>query len=108
MLLFFIYYSKTERSLAYNEIQTIYLNSHVNVLMAFFFVFASTCFAQTPSPSSISSTVDENEENEDTPWYRIDIKIGKMFEAIKEITESIRSFLEDGLTGVVENKWYNT
>ncbi len=74
------------------------------ILMAFFFVFVSTCFAQTssPDPTPVPSSISSEESEEDTPWYRIDVKIGKIFEAIKEITESIRSFFEDGLTGVVE------
>ena len=82
----------------------------VAILMAFFFVFISTCFAQTltpphplqtpsPSPPSIGSTTEEEDEE---PWYRVDVKIGKMYEALKDITESIKSFFEDGLTGVVE------
>ena len=74
----------------------------IAMLMAIFFVFISTCFAQTPSPAPTPSPSIRSEESEDTPWYRVDAKIGKMYESIKEITESIRSFFEDGLTGVVE------
>lgn len=74
----------------------------IAMLMAFFFVFISTCYAQTPTPPPSPSTV--TEESDDTPWYRVDAKIGKMFESIKEITESIKSFFEDGLTGVVEKQ----
>lgn len=72
----------------------------IAILMAILFAFFSVSFA-TPLPDA-SPTPTNEVQNDDTPWYRVDVKIEKLYEAIKTIVSSIQDFFEDGVTGVVE------
>lgn len=70
------------------------------MLMAFLFVFAISAFAApTPQPPPAP---EPTSSSDDTPWYRLDVKIEKMYESVTLIVSSIKEFFEDGVTGVVE------